>query len=253
MAEADADEGQRRRQRLRGVVGVVALLDELAERLRRVGRRGAGALECHTQRRLAQVFHLLGRGVGRGACLLDGAHEFVALLRELEGATNDGGAGGEEGEALPEVGEAGLGGVRDVLRPVFELPEALLDALDDFRRLILGGEDEAEAELVEGHVSHPPCVSLGGSSGGHYLCVTPKGEVIDMATKMAVNAGSKFCRDCGGPIRPGGSYAYCANTSPKADCLNLRAAQRVHCEHCGALTNHGPCPNPKCRLPPLVP
>ncbi len=49
-----------------------------------------------------------------------------------------------------------------------------------------------------------------------------------MATQQAVNSGSQFCRDCGGPVQPQAGLSWCANTTtsgsqqdPKDVCQNL--------------------------------
>jgi hypothetical protein len=34
-----------------------------------------------------------------------------------------------------------------------------------------------------------------------------------MAAQQAVNAGSHFCRDCGGPVEPRSGLSWCANTT----------------------------------------
>lgn len=61
-----------------------------------------------------------------------------------------------------------------------------------------------------------------------------------MATMQAVNAGSGFCRDCGGRITSRGGLAWCENTTtvgsqqePKDRCQNLSKLTRRYCEHCG--------------------
>lgn len=61
-----------------------------------------------------------------------------------------------------------------------------------------------------------------------------------MATKAAVNAGSKFCRDCGGPIPPAELVAWCPNTTTHGHqqisqdhCRNLSRDERRFCEECG--------------------
>ena len=61
-----------------------------------------------------------------------------------------------------------------------------------------------------------------------------------MATSAAVNGGSKFCRDCGGPITERGGLAWCENTTThgqqkdrKDRCDNLGRERRRFCEQCG--------------------
>jgi len=61
-----------------------------------------------------------------------------------------------------------------------------------------------------------------------------------MATGAAVNAGSRFCRACGGPITERGGFAWCANTTthgeqqvPQDSCENLGRHRRRFCEQCG--------------------
>jgi hypothetical protein len=82
-----------------------------------------------------------------------------------------------------------------------------------------------------------------------------------MATQQAVNAGSHFCRDCGGPVQPQAGMSWCANTTttgtqqdPKDVCQNLTKHSRQYCEHCGRPIS-GPirCPNPQCNQPPTNP
>lgn len=60
-----------------------------------------------------------------------------------------------------------------------------------------------------------------------------------MATTAAVNAGSHFCRDCGGPITERGGLAWCENTTthgqqqvPQDRCENLGRLRRRFCEEC---------------------
>jgi hypothetical protein len=54
-----------------------------------------------------------------------------------------------------------------------------------------------------------------------------------MATRAAVNAGSRFCRDCGGPITERGGFAWCENGAPQDVCANSTRIDRRFCEHCG--------------------
>lgn len=61
-----------------------------------------------------------------------------------------------------------------------------------------------------------------------------------MATAHAVNAGSKYCRACGGPIESRGGLAWCVNRPdlgtqkvPLERCANLSKQKRRFCEHCG--------------------
>jgi hypothetical protein len=65
-----------------------------------------------------------------------------------------------------------------------------------------------------------------------------------MATSAAVNAGSHFCRDCGGPITERGGLAWCENTTtqgqqqiPQDRCDNLGRQRRRFCEECGLAVN----------------
>lgn len=60
-----------------------------------------------------------------------------------------------------------------------------------------------------------------------------------MASTSAVNAGSQFCRDCGGTITERGGLAWCENTTangdavdPKDICRTLRRSERNYCEYC---------------------
>ena len=62
-----------------------------------------------------------------------------------------------------------------------------------------------------------------------------------MATQNAVNAGSRFCRDCGGPVAVRDEFVWCENTTTQGTqkagkdvCRNLTAQTRLFCEHCGA-------------------
>lgn len=72
-----------------------------------------------------------------------------------------------------------------------------------------------------------------------------------MATTSAVNAGSTFCRDCGGSITERGGLAWCENTTehgnaidPKDHCETLGRRRRLFCEQCQCrLANEGVCPN----------
>jgi hypothetical protein len=65
-----------------------------------------------------------------------------------------------------------------------------------------------------------------------------------MATTAAVNVGSQFCRDCGGPITERGGLAWCENTTtqgqqqiPQDRCENLGRQHRRFCEQCGLPVN----------------
>jgi hypothetical protein len=65
-----------------------------------------------------------------------------------------------------------------------------------------------------------------------------------MATSAAVNAGSRFCRDCGGPITERGGLSWCENTTTQGEqqfsqdrCENLGRQRRRFCEHCGRRVN----------------
>lgn len=65
-----------------------------------------------------------------------------------------------------------------------------------------------------------------------------------MATTAPVNAGSHFCRDCGGPVVPGHPFGWCANSTtqgqqqiPQDRCENLGRQRRRFCEHCGLPVN----------------
>jgi hypothetical protein len=82
-----------------------------------------------------------------------------------------------------------------------------------------------------------------------------------MATRRNVNAGSVFCRDCGGPTVTAGGVSACPNTTTQGTqqvaqdvCENLAWQRRRFCEHCGLLAGNGAqCTNPPCGLPPLRP
>jgi hypothetical protein len=81
-----------------------------------------------------------------------------------------------------------------------------------------------------------------------------------MATSRAVNAGSEFCRDCGGPITERGEFAWCENTAdgreqviPKDDCRNLTMHDRLFCEHCRAAMTGVPQRCLNCGRPPTRP
>lgn len=71
-----------------------------------------------------------------------------------------------------------------------------------------------------------------------------------MATSAAVNAGSLFCRDCGGQITERGGLAWCENTTTVGKqqiaqdrCQNLGRLGRRFCEECGLPVNGvQPCP-----------
>ncbi len=43
-----------------------------------------------------------------------------------------------------------------------------------------------------------------------------------MATTAAVSSGSRFCRDCGGPVTNREELAWCVNTVPKASAERYR-------------------------------
>lgn len=65
-------------------------------------------------------------------------------------------------------------------------------------------------------------------------------EEGSVATKNPVKAGSKFCRDCGGPVTTRGRFSWCENTtragsqqSPRDRCANLGREARLFCEQCG--------------------
>jgi hypothetical protein len=80
-----------------------------------------------------------------------------------------------------------------------------------------------------------------------------------MATQQAVNGGSQFCRDCGGPIQPQGGLSWCTNTTtngiqqdPKDVCQNLTKRDRQFCEHCGNPVV-GPVQCGSCHQPPTNP
>jgi hypothetical protein len=80
-----------------------------------------------------------------------------------------------------------------------------------------------------------------------------------MATQQAVNAGSNYCRDCGGPIKPRDELAWCENITtsgsqqdPKDVCENLTKHTRRFCEHCGQAIA-GPIRCQNCNLPPTNP
>lgn len=62
-----------------------------------------------------------------------------------------------------------------------------------------------------------------------------------MVTSSNVAAGSKWCRDCGGPITEFGGLATCANLefegqqlTPQDVCETLGPMRRRYCEHCRA-------------------
>jgi hypothetical protein len=54
-----------------------------------------------------------------------------------------------------------------------------------------------------------------------------------MATPGAVNSGSNFCRDRGGPTTTRGGFQWCENTQPKLKCELLGRTKRKFCEWCG--------------------
>jgi hypothetical protein len=60
-----------------------------------------------------------------------------------------------------------------------------------------------------------------------------EGGGVSMATPGAVNSGSKFCRDCGGPVTTRGGFQWCENTDPKPKCELLPRTRRNFCEWCG--------------------
>lgn len=80
-----------------------------------------------------------------------------------------------------------------------------------------------------------------------------------MATSKAVNAGSVYCRDCGGPVERREGYSWCENTpaggkqlAPKSDCQNFTMHDRAYCEHC-AFPIGGPQVCTQCKRPPTTP
>lgn len=65
-----------------------------------------------------------------------------------------------------------------------------------------------------------------------------------MVTTAAVNAGSSYCRDCGGPVTERGRLAWCENTTRMGTqqvrqdrCENLGRQRRRFCEQCGRPVN----------------
>jgi hypothetical protein len=61
-----------------------------------------------------------------------------------------------------------------------------------------------------------------------------------MASRVALNSGSSYCRDCGGRLTNKGNFVWCENTTnmgnaiePKDLCEPLSRIRRKFCEHCG--------------------
>jgi hypothetical protein len=61
-----------------------------------------------------------------------------------------------------------------------------------------------------------------------------------MASHIALNSGSTYCRDCGGSLKLRGDFVWCENTiktgnapEPKDLCEPLSRTRRKFCEHCG--------------------
>src|SRR3989338_1112526 len=80
-----------------------------------------------------------------------------------------------------------------------------------------------------------------------------------MATHKAVNAGSRFCRDCGDPVTSRGGLAWCENMpssgiqlDSKDPCRNLTKNNRIFCEHCQHRIE-GPMICPGCRSKATIP
>lgn len=78
-----------------------------------------------------------------------------------------------------------------------------------------------------------------------------------MATLKNVSAGSKYCRDCGGPITEGGGLATCENResggkqlTPQDVRETLGPMRRRYCEHCRA-EDPGPGICSSCKQRPL--
>jgi hypothetical protein len=128
---------------------------QVLQRLRRLRRRELRG-EARFDGGVVEPSQLLGRRARDSACGGDGLLEPACCVGERERGPHRRGAGREHGEAHAELLERALDVLGAEPDAAVEAHEVALEVSDGPRREVARGEDEAEAEVVEGHGSLPP-------------------------------------------------------------------------------------------------
>ena len=155
LAEGARGEVEHRVQKADGLGDVVAGGGEVLERLRRLRRRELRG-EPRRDGGVAEPRELGGRRARDRARRGDSLLEPACRIGERERCPHRRGAGREDGEAHAELLERALDVLGAEPDATVEAHEVALEVPDGARREVARGEDEAEAEVVEGHGSLPP-------------------------------------------------------------------------------------------------